>query len=523
MYKIIIIDDEELVLKGLEQMIDWKSLGCEICASALSAEEGIEKIRKFVPDIIITDIRMKSMSGLEMLEQVADCISHTKVIIMTAYRNFEYAQTAISLGVSDFILKPTKVEHIKNAVAKTVRQLDEMHKSMDAVERLEENNMKLNQLCVEKLLFDIFMFKAFDVKSIQSKLDEYTADFSDYFVVLVNGNSFLQENVSETAAKIRKVFKNKLLFENDFYIVYSNQNTNISVVVCLLDKNTGADVIRKSLVSVDCGMRKLFGEAVSMGVSKRGSGIEKIHERICESYQALEHKIYTGEGMVNFYEDINSMMYAYEYINVYQEQIFSCVVAGNKKRIDDVLKRAEEYLMVQSLKEVQAFTADTVRLYYMYYFKMKASVPEEMINFDCLKDMIYNCSHKDELIDLINSFSRDLVNKIYNYNSNILNDMVEDIIKYINENFIHSITRDDIAKHVHASASYVSTVFNKVTGQTLVKYINSVRINEAKRLLDEGKYSRQEIAGMVGFNDYAYFSNIFKRYTGKSPSKWQKK
>ena len=100
--------------------------------------------------------------------------------------------------------------------------------------------------------------------------------------------------------------------------------------------------------------------------------------------------------------------------------------------------------------------------------------------------------------------------------------MTEMMITYIKANYQHSLSREDVANHVHASTSYVSTVFKNVTGQNLTQYINTVRINEAKRLLSEGKHTRQEIAGMVGYNDYAYFSSIFKKLTGKSPSKWQK-
>ena len=159
MYKVMIIDDEEVVLEGLKHMIDWNDLGCEVSDTAMSAEEGIEKIKKQTPDIIITDIRMKSMTGLEMIEAVSDRLKNTKVIIMTAYRNFEYAQTAIALGVVEFILKPTKLGSIKAAVRKSVEELDELHRSLEMVKQLEENNIKFNKICIEKILSERLCFR----------------------------------------------------------------------------------------------------------------------------------------------------------------------------------------------------------------------------------------------------------------------------------------------------------------------------------------------------------------------------
>lgn len=521
MYKVIIIDDEQLILDGLEQMVDWEALGCAVCASATSAEEGIEKIKEYSPDIILTDVRMKAMTGLEMLEEVIDLIPRTKIIIMTGYRNFEYAQKAISLGVSEFILKPTKIVDIQNAVKKTVKQLDGMYKMIDDVEKLTANKIQLNQLYVEKILFDILMFKTCDMESTQNKLSQYNTDFSNYLVISLDGENFWKEHISEIVPQIRAAFENMVLFDNDFYIIYSQQNINISVVLCVKDENISIDIVRNNLLNINYRFSDLFGEKVSMGVSKNGHDISEIRDRNRESYQALEHRIYTGEGAVNFYEDINLMMYDYDYLNIYQENIFSCVVAGDKGKTNVVMKDIDVYLKEQSLVEVQRFVFDTVKLYYTYYFKIK-SAPWKEVNFEHLEEMIYKCDDLNILVELLFTFSEEMVGNFYKYSASILNDMINNIRQYINDNYAHSITRDDIAKYVHASPSYVSTAFKRATNTTLMQYINNVRINEAKKLLSAGKHSHQVISEMVGFNDYAYFSNTFKKHTGTSPSKWQR-
>lgn len=515
MYKVMIIDDEEIVLEGLMHMIDWNGLGCEISDTAMSAEEGIKKIKKQTPDIIITDIRMKSMTGLEMIEAVSDRLKNTKVIIMTAYRNFEYAQTAIALGVVEFILKPTKLESIKAAVRKSVEELDERHRSLELVKKLEENNIKFNKICIEKILSDACKFNDGDW---EDKLKKYNEDFSDYFVVSTVSGVFGSVNTTDFADRINKIFNEKMLFKNDCYIIYAK--SYVSIVVSIKEDNVMMETIRKSLIDAGMEMGNTAEEKISVGVSKRSSKIAEIHEKMCESYIPLESRLDAGAGAVNFYEDTNVMKQ--QYINVYQERIFLCISAGNKKKIDEILADTEEYLWRMNLEEVRTFVLSTIMMYYECDFSMKAENGGEKRKFNHFGQMIERCGDKGELIQLIGSFSVDMINKTFKYNSNILNEMTEMMITYIKANYQHSLSREDVANHVHASTSYVSTVFKNVTGQNLTQYINTVRINEAKRLLSEGKHTRQEIAGMVGYNDYAYFSSIFKKLTGKSPSKWQK-
>lgn len=515
MYKVMIIDDEEVVLEGLKHMIDWNDLGCEVSDTAMSAEEGIEKIKKQTPDIIITDIRMKSMTGLEMIEAVSDRLKNTKVIIMTAYRNFEYAQTAIALGVVEFILKPTKLGSIKAALKKSVEELDELHRSLEMVKQLEENNIKFNKICIEKILSEACGVNGGDW---EHKLKKYNEDFNDYFVVSAVSGVFSSKNTTDFSDRINKVFTEKMLFKNNCYIIYTK--SYVSIVVSVKEDNVMMEAIRKSLTDAGRELRNMTEETVSVGVSRRSGRISEIHEKMCESYIPLESRLDAGEGTVNFYEDVNAVKQ--QYINVYQERIFLCISAGNKKKIDEVLADTEEHLGRLNLEEVRTFVLSTIMMYYECDFSMKAESGGEKRNFNHLRQMIEKCGDKDELIQLIGSFSADMINKTFKYNSNILNEMTEMMKTYIKENYQHSLGREDVANHVHASTSYVSTVFKNVTGQNLTQYINTVRINEAKRLLSEGKHTRQEIAGMVGYNDYAYFSSIFKKLTGKSPSKWQK-
>lgn len=137
-YKIFIIDDEPMIIKGLQQLVPWDEINCEISGTAKNGEEGLEKIKANTPDIVISDIRMPKLSGLEMIEALKDVSGDMKFIILTGHRDFDYAKKAINLGVVEYLLKPTNIEDIKSAVLEAMMMLDEERAKDDDIKALQE-------------------------------------------------------------------------------------------------------------------------------------------------------------------------------------------------------------------------------------------------------------------------------------------------------------------------------------------------------------------------------------------------
>lgn len=138
MYKVLIIDDEYFIREGMKQVVQWKELGCELVGEAANGEEGIEKILKLRPDIVVSDIRMPKKDGLEMIEEIQGINHHIQIIILTGHREFEYAQQAIRLGVHRLLLKPSKREELKEAITTAVEKLDEVAKEQNITHTIKE-------------------------------------------------------------------------------------------------------------------------------------------------------------------------------------------------------------------------------------------------------------------------------------------------------------------------------------------------------------------------------------------------
>ena len=173
MFKVLIVDDESIIRKGLKNIIDWRSLDCEVCGEAGDGIEGIRMIKEQLPHILITDINMPEIDGLRMIREVKQQLPESKIIILTGYRDFEYIQEAIRLGAFDYVLKPSKIEDITAIIKKAVTELQCGCKLEEELNKLKKHFASKVPVLRQKLLYDI-MFR------INTKKDEILEDLSLY-------------------------------------------------------------------------------------------------------------------------------------------------------------------------------------------------------------------------------------------------------------------------------------------------------------------------------------------------------
>jgi two-component system response regulator YesN len=157
MFKVLIIDDEPIIRKGLRNIINWKNFGCEVCGEAADGLEGIELIRKLLPDIIITDIKMPETDGLTMLREIKDSVPDSKIIILTGHRDFDYVHEALKIGAFDFLLKPSKIEELTSVIARAVKELKFKKERSEEIEKLSMLFTQNISVLREKFLYDVIM------------------------------------------------------------------------------------------------------------------------------------------------------------------------------------------------------------------------------------------------------------------------------------------------------------------------------------------------------------------------------
>lgn len=433
MFKVLIVDDETLIRKGLKTIIDWKSFECEVCGEASDGIDGMNKIKNLLPDIIITDINMPGINGLTMIKEVKGLIPNVKLIILTGYRDFEYIQEALKLGAFDYLLKPSKIETITSIVKKAVVDLKAQARREEELNNLRRNFEKRIPTLRQKLIYDIIFTLNVINEEVLEELNVCKLKFNDFFVIGVQ----TAENVVETKNQQEKQLYQfgiintfEEIFSSKFDVINLPLNTNRTIfIIQPKEKFHYLDIINENSNAFQQMINSCCIFTITIAISTLGTGIFSISEKSKEVFKILDFKSHAGLSSITQYEDFKS-------IN----------------------------------------TSDNAKA--------------TSIN-------VQNASEKNI--------------------SNILHKALE----YMNNNFQKDITLNDVAKYTYVSTYYLSRLFTKELGKNFVDSLNELRIEKSKEYLKDPKFKSYEIAEMIGINDPHYFSKLFKKYTGTTPSEYK--
>ena len=535
MFKVMIIDDEPIIRKGIKSILNWKKFGCEICAEASDGEEGKILIERYRPDILITDIRMPGLDGLKMINEVRDLVPECKIIVLTGYRDFDYVQEALKLGVFDFVLKPSRIEELTSIIQRAVDELKRLRnrtEEFNKLKRLFEQNIPVLR---EKFLYDL-MYEIYpNSEEILPRAELLGINITDFFLLVVEIDN------DDENGKPGQYEKNLYLFGiiNTFMDVFSDSFDVISIP--LKDSGVafilkGADDSRQciNLISDKCNylqelLINCFGFTVTIAVSSEGNGIMQLPQKFRECQEALERKFYLGNDSVIFYKDLNGFLKFEDYslLDKYQKLLLAGIKTGNGtiviKRIEDIAAYINS-LENPNMEYLKNFYWGIIT----YINNIRLSVAEasneprvESINIISLHNMISKSENINELNELLKEVSLSITAKINNYNSKSIKLILRNALDYIHEHYSEQLTLNDVAEHVYVSPSYLSRMFKKELGKNFVDYLNGLRIEKAKELLMDPRYKTYEVAEIVGIPDAHYFSRLFKKYEGVSPTEYR--
>ena len=533
MFKVMIIDDEPIIRKGIRNILNWKQFGCEICAEASDGEEGRILIEKYRPDILITDIRMPEVDGLKMINDVKDIIPDCKIIVLTGYRDFDYVQEALKLGVFDFVLKPSKIEDLTAIVQRAVEELKRQKnrtEEFDKLKKLFEQNIPVLR---EKLLYDLIYEIYPNGEDILARAELLGVNIADFFLLVAEIDTEENENLSQYDMNLYQFG-----IINTFMDVFSD---SFSVVNIPLKDSSVAFILQGKDNINDCYDRindkcnylqellvNCFGFTVTIAVSSEGRGILQLPKKYRECIEALERKFYIGNNSVIFYNDLSSFFRVDDYsaLEKYQRLLLEAIKTGNESIVSKRIQDISEY--INSLENINMNYIKALLRYYKPYKQYKAFNSQasndkkvESINVVSLHNMINETKSLSELNGLLMDVSMSIASKINSYNTKSIKLVLRNAIDFIHENYNKQITLNDVAEHVYVSTSYLSRMFKKELGKNFVDYLNGLRIEKAKELLMDPRYKTYEVAEIVGIPDAHYFSRLFKKYEGLSPTEYR--
>ncbi len=529
-YKVMLVDDEEEVRSAIARKVNWEELGFILSVEAENGEDAIEKAEKYMPDVVMTDIHMPFMDGLTFCKKLKEAFPATRIVIFSGYDEFEYAKEAISLEVEEYLLKPVDAEDIKRVFQKIKERLDEEFDKRLNIEKLEKYYQESLPVLKDQLLIGLLEGRISE-KSVEMYKKDYQLSFEApfYAVGILKFDDLYDESTEGLKANLLSVSLKQMADERflDQLNYYSINYLGTVVIVAFL-KNTREHSRFVTIMDQICKLsNKMINANIVAGIGKVYGNIRDISYSFAEAKDATMYKILLDSNQAIFIGDVEPKSDDNFFLDEKQiEQIIKEIKIGTKESLTNavnvLIMRMKNSTI--TLSQLQLFFAEIVieiiRLAKNYDVSLK------IINLYSLD--IYNeikkLSSLEAFGDWILSICMELMDGIHKERMDSAKLLAEKTKEYIASNYNDStLSIDKVCSYLGVSATYFSSVFKKETGLSFVAYLTNVRMEEALNLLQTTEEKSYVIAGKVGYEEPNYFSYVFKKQYGVSPSKYRQK
>ena len=513
--KLLIAEDEPLCLSGLTEL-DWTDCGISETFTAEDGEEAYNLALAKKPDIILSDIKMPKMDGLELAEKLAVALPESRFIILTAYNNFSYAQTAISAKVFSYVLKPFMSDDVTSIVSKAVESVREQKLRNSYTSQLAQH-LELSRHFLLGYFFNIFNGESIDLDTLSQIFGISSPEMICTAMVV----SLDQTKSANSFNANYRIFNNliKIFSDSDEYPL-SFFNTTQLVFFFLSDKSTPLPTAQSSALScasaAEAYLNFNYTNKYVIGLGNSVNGISRCKTSYTGALDATKYSFYLGFNSVICISDFESSDTFDDYHSFPKEDFFGYVKAGNFENAQFTLKKLfADFRKNQTDIEVVQRICHELLVHLALCLMQCDQDPDFIFNKSNVWDVLKQHTTLDDIEVFILNFVDVVISNIaYRYNQKTFN-LVNDIKSYIAGHPDTSLS--EIAKRFFHSPNYLSTLFSKETGMTIRNYIIDERINYAKKLLIETDKSIGAIATEVGYKTTQHFCTIFNRHTGVTP------
>ncbi len=498
MIKVLIVDDELLVRVGLVSTIDWEKHGFEVVGQAKNGKEAIQIFESTDPDIVITDIGMPGMDGLELLGYLKDLKPMLKSIILTHHSDFDYARGAIQLGVKHYILKSELGEDNLLTILKELSQ--NLSPSVSAKGFLSEDDEDHLVTCLrDKVL----------LSCPPDLLDKLNQKFThDYFSIVYTRifSAAKEDQPNMDRLQVKKILQN-LLSQNTTGNALRYQALpldNTLVLILNYDFNQ-YEHIEKHLQNVSHHLHKFLNLNTTFGISSPSLDFSALPQLFVEAQKAEQRSFFDSRGIF-VYPRMDSV--GTDFLTMELTGLRRYILNGLEKDMAEYLGRLfaqiERRKNYDQCKDMfQQLMKTVINIQQSYNLKPTEYRLYPFENFYNFTEM------KDYLFLIFKTLQKNMVEQNNDSHSFIISKSLE----YIEDHYSHSISLGDIAEKLQISPSYLSHLFKQEMSINFSTYLNQFRIKKSKELLANSHLKVYEIAGLVGFENPYYFSKVFKEFT----------
>lgn len=527
MTTVLLADDEDSILNTLVRNIDWSGLQLHLVGSVSNGQKALECMEKTPPDILITDVSMPIMSGMDLAQYIYENKLPVKVVILSGHQEFKYAQQAIRYNVTNYLVKPCEKqqlnETLKELAAECIREKKELLEKQYFESFIENCKPQLR----EKLLQDLVHGNIVDQESLAQKCSFLDMDPNiQYYVIAAEVDNYKEK--FHSLQEKQKFFATLHMSE-----ALSSSLPDVKEAVSL-SVSEGCytllipDYASDDIISLCNCIRETFGSftglSATYGIGGPAVGLMKLGEAYAKASETLLYKYLAGNNTVICYEDITMTTASEKHLvstMSLQTQIIQATRAGDSESIEALCEEWFRILENGSPALIKSLIIQFVGNLSVELLETGSSLTEL---FGDENLMIEKVLRFDTIFD-VKLWLRQILQYICDYirekNQKNTYRLAKKAAQYIDEHYMESINVDIIASAVYLSSGYLMTIFKREIGTSINSYLVTKRIERAKELLLEGDLKVYEIAEKVGYANTTFFSSTFRNHVGVSPKQFK--
>lgn len=526
--KVLVIEDECYFRHAVVNMIESSGLDLTVCAEARDGQSGLECFRQELPEIVLADINMPLMDGLTFIAEARKLKPQSKFIILTGYDNFSYAKKAISLGVSDYMLKPITQEDLTVTLRTVITQILSENDKTTELKELQDFTRRESSHQRKRIVFDLLMGdRDYYGKRRLDEMERYGIHFRyDSFAVaclLIYGTSTLQQIADEITDELvdqAEYATVNQVCEKEGVVFYTSgvRDGKIGIILNFQSEDGWEAKITRVLDCLLDAMGQING-TILYGVGSSYLSMQKIYLSYHEAQQMCYQKQVYGQTSTFFTRGVDAAHL------LWTEELRMMVSThhriGNLDGIEQALKEVREKAANACLNRSELLILAVEMLAPCFQYAQENHQTEVLHNyFEFLVTKLQALRQLDKIFDFVLAAYRDSI-CVSSTPQKKHSDTITRTLDYINKNYKRNdLVINQIAKEVYCNSSYLCCLFKKEVGVTINRYLLQMRLLNAKSLMDQGETHIQKVALGSGFADGSYFGKCFRNEFNLTPSEY---
>ncbi|ANE45670.1 hypothetical protein SY83_04430 [Paenibacillus swuensis] len=512
MYRILIADDERLILDSLVDFVDWKSLSMEVAATAKNGKEALRLTAIHRPDLILTDVKMPIMDGLEFAAEARRLYPHVKIVFLSGYDEFTYIKQALTIQASDYLLKPIDFAELNKVMRDAVRSLE---KDKFTEQDVDLRRMKLwKQMLLEKepVLQQKFMLE------LEQVMPSYSFERTQLRLACM-----LLEPVYNHGSVVAWLLDSTLLKAQSITVIEMKEGE----LALLSSGDKAAFEDRTFLTELNIRLQEKFNTAAAIGTGLKAYSITELPRQYDVCRQFAEHRFYAGS---------DALLTPME-IHLPADADVTVSLEGITARLGDAIRNGDEQLTIQHLAEhfqvlhellmdkhwVCSHAYQLLLGVYGELFSSDGELPFLLGSRTSLWGQISKSTTALELQSLLTDRFKAMIRHLLLRDRDRYTQVVNQVKQFVEDNLGRPLTLNDLAQQVYLSPNYLRSVFKEKTGVTLHDFITDTKMRKATELLKDHSLKIHEISNRIGYENVSYFCSLFQRHKGTTPNEYRKK